>query len=158
METQTLQTSTKVVPAKKYFCYATRTTLNKINEVANAEIGPFMEAMNRLGLQPAGPMEFLYWDCTSDMDKIFDLEIAMPVNTVVELANKKYRFRSAEAFKCLSLVYHGDISKIDNAYEMLFGHIGQNHLKTTNHIREVYEHYIDLHAAENITEIQIGLE
>ena len=147
---------TKNVAPKKYFYYSEKTTLRKLNDVANKEAKPIMETLEQLDLQQAGPMEFIYFDCTEDLDKEFTLEIAIPVAEQKTYVGNKYAFKEVGEFKCISQVHHGDIAKLPEVYDTMFKKIFADNVKVTNEIREVYEHYEVNSSANNITEIQVG--
>ena len=59
----------------------TKTTLNKIHQVAEHLTGSLMADVEKLGIAPAGPLEFIYFSATGDMDKEFTLKIALPVSS-----------------------------------------------------------------------------
>lgn len=149
--------NTKNVAPKKYFFYSEKTTLRELNDVANKEVKPIMEAVEELGLQPVGPMEFIYFDCTEEMDKEFTLEIAIPVADQKPYSGGKYAFKEAEEFKCISQTHHGDLAKLPEVYDTMFKKISADNVKVTNEIREVYKHYEVNSSANNVTEIQVGL-
>jgi predicted transcriptional regulator YdeE len=148
----------KFIPAKKYFAFTTRTTLNKIQSVAITEADKLIGNLEALQLEPIGPMEFIYFDCTADREKEFTLEIAMPVKEVKENIPVGYSFVTHEDFKCVSHVHKGELTKLHDVYEEIFSEIWNKSLKPTNQIREVYTKYFDTFSADNITEIQIGLQ
>lgn len=149
---------TKKVHSKKYFCFIVTTTLNRINEVALYEVDSLFAEAGKLNLKQAGPLEFIYWDCSSDRDKPFILWIALPVlNTSPLKSNSKYSFKEGSEFKCASYVHKGSIAEIGKVYGKLYSEIYGLNIQPTNQIREVYEKYEALVSPENITEIQIGI-
>jgi effector-binding domain-containing protein len=149
---------TKKIHSKNYFCFIVTTTLNSINEVALHEVDPLFAEAGRLQLKQAGPLEFIYWDCSSDRNKPFTLWIALPVMDAVPLEiNHKYSFKDVSDFKCASYVHKGSIAEIGKVYGNIFAEIFELKIQPTNQIREVYQKYEALVSPENITEIQIGI-
>ena len=146
----------KSVNPMTVFYYSQTTTLRKISEVADQEIPKMMEEASKLQLEEVAPMVFRYIGCTEDLDKEFKLEIAMVVKEAKE-SNGKYGFKKFEPFKCMSHIYKGDINKIGEEYKKIMPPLFQSGKQPSNEIREVYTKYIDMTSAENITEIQIGL-
>ena len=149
--------NTKNVEGKKYFYYTEKTTLRNLVEVGDREAMPIIETAEKLGLELAGPMEWVYFDCSDNMDKEFTLEIALPVKSEKPYTGNKYAFRDANAFQCISHLHKGDLAKIANTYEGLFKDIMSKNINITNEIREVYENYEGYNSPSNLTEIQIGL-
>lgn len=148
---------TKHISPKKYFCFMGQTTLNKISAFASPEIDPLMEEAHKLGLEPSGPLEFIYFDATDDKDKPFTLWIALPVKNEIPVSNSKYSFKTTDDFKCFSHIHKGDISQVYQVYDKIFAELFSKGVKPTNQIREVYENWESVVSPENITEIQIGI-
>lgn len=149
---------TKHIDPQIYFCLKMTTTLNAIHETAGQEAHGVYAQVAELGLQVTGPMEFIYFDCTSDRDKPFKLYIALPVAEMVPLTSNKYSYHEADSFDCQAYIHTGDIYQLGQAYEELFKELYKNGIQPSNQIREVYTHYIDMDSPENITEIQIGIQ
>lgn len=149
--------STKVVESKTIFYHEGTTTLNEIHDYANGGVEALMQEVERNGLEPQGPLEFIYFGATADMDKSFTLQIALPVKAKKEVG-KGFRFRETAPFRCLSYDYHGDLNKVSPVYEMLYQHLAANQQEASNEIREVYKQWEHMSSANNITEIQIGLK
>lgn len=148
----------KIVPSKNYFAVVTTTTLNKIQEVAARETDKLIAGLSELQLEPVGPMEFIYFDCTEDREKEFTLEIALPVKETNAQLPKEFSFKKHPAFQCVSYVHKGGLTNLHEVYEKLFTDMWDNSQTPTNQIREVYVNYTDAFSVDNITEIQIGLQ
>jgi effector-binding domain-containing protein len=148
----------KNVPAKNYLVFNTRTTLNKIMEVADQEVGKLYATLEQNQIKQAGPLEFIYFDCTSDIEKEFELEIAMPVENSLKVVPQGYSLKNHESFPCVSHIHKGDITQLYEVYDKLFTELWDNSIKPTNQIREVYAVYKSKTDAENVTEIQIGIQ
>ena len=148
----------KIVPSKNYFTVVTTTTLNKIQEVAARETDKLIAGINELKLEPVGPMEFIYFDCTEDREKEFTLEIALPVKETNAQLPKEFSFKKHPDFQCVSYVHKGELTNLYDVYDKLFTDMWNNSLRPTNQVREVYVNYRDVFSADNVTEIQIGLQ
>jgi effector-binding domain-containing protein len=148
---------TKIIPSKKYFCYMEQTTMNLLPKVIEREIHNFTAEIKKLGLKEAGPMEFIYFNCTEDADKLFTFLFAMPVETLIPLSGAKYFFREMEDFKSLSYIHKGDLLEMFQVYERIFKEVDDRGLKHTSQVREVYIKYEDIKSPDNVTEIQVGI-
>lgn len=147
----------KIENAKKYFFIEGKTTLNDIQSYANAQIPGLMQSIGKEQSQVVGPMEFIYFGATNDMNNIFTLQIAMPVAEKKTVA-APYEIRETSPFVCESFIYEGSLVDIGPAYDNAFAQIGAKQLIPTGEIREIYHHYKDYTSAENRTEIQIGVQ
>lgn len=148
--------STKLVASKTIFYKEGKTTLNSIHEYANREVEALMLEVERGGLEPQGPLEFIYFGASGDMEKEFTLQIALPVKEKKPV-KAGYQFRETAPFKCLSYDYKGDVSQMFPAYEMLYQQLEEKQLQPLDEVREVYKQWEHLTSANNITEIQIGI-
>lgn len=148
----------KLVPSKNYFIFSTYTTLNKLHDLATAEVDKLFAKAGELGLQQTGPLEFIYFDCTNDRDKEFLLEIALPVASISDKVVAGYSFRKHEDFNCVSYIHKGEMEKLPGVYEKLYTEIWNNSIRPGNQIREVYSVFTDSNSPDNITEIQIGIQ
>lgn len=157
MKTQLIQVETKSVPVKKYFCVTRTATLEKIPEVAMQEADAIMEEFAKLNVQAAGPMEFIYFGSTYDPDGALSIEIAIPVSEDIK-GSGKYSVKQLGEFKCISHLYSGDFSRVNEVYEMLFADLAKNGIKHTPQVREVYHEWKSMNSPDNRVEIQIGIE
>lgn len=146
----------KEVQTKKALCFTTETTLNKIGEVAEIEVGKMMQEVEARHIVPSGPIEFVYHGATSDMDKPFELTFVIPVAEEKEVS-APYVFKDLNALTCITHVYEGDLNKIGPVYEELYKELEWNKIQPTDEIREVYLKYEGMTSEANITEIQIGV-
>lgn len=149
-------TSKNVAP-KKVFFGSLKTTLNKIQTDTNPIIEALYGDVEKYKIQPAGPLEFIYHGATDDMDKEFDLEIALPVATVTKPEWSQFDFKETNDFKCVSEEYKGSMENIYGAYEKLFGEINADGMNSNDEVREVYQNWVSFSSEENIVEIQIGI-
>lgn len=148
---------TKLVPQQRYFVVETKTTLSKIQTIAPKEAEKLMQEIHALKLEMTGPMEFIYFDCTNDVEKEFSLEIAVPIKENGTKASTGYVIKQHAPFKCISYVHHGDLKEMNLIYEKLFTELWNKSIKQSNQIREVYLKYDGQLSKENITEFQIGI-
>jgi effector-binding domain-containing protein len=90
------------------------------------------------------------------MDTKFTLEIAMVVDQEKPY-DGKYKFRDLEGFTCVSTIHNGDINRIGATYEQFMPQIFKSGNQVTDQSREVYHKWLSPESAENITEIQVGI-
>lgn len=125
-------------------------------EYANPLVYDFYEEMKNKGIEATGPLEFVYLGATNDPEQEFTLQIAIPVKEEKEVSNG-YSFKKADAFKCISYDYKGDVNQMMPVYENLFQKVFAAQLEPSNEVREVYKHWEHPTSENNITEIQIGV-
>jgi predicted transcriptional regulator YdeE len=148
--------STKEVAPKILFYSEGTTTLKKINEYVNPVVEALLEEVKQSGLEPVGPMEFIYLNVNGDPDNLFTLQIALPVKEQ-KLVSNGFLFRQTEAFKCVSHDYKGDVTQMHPVYDRLFQQMYASELKHNHEVREVYKQWEHPASPNNITEIQIGI-
>lgn len=144
-------------PSKKAFCFTTTTTLHQLDSVLNVEVMNLYQELQKAGIEPQGPMEFIYIDCTDDKDKEFTLMLTQPYENDIEINTEKYKTKELSDFKYVSKQLKGDLNKIDTFYQNFMGEIFANDIKMTNQIREVYHVHETKESPNNLTEIQIGI-
>lgn len=147
---------TKVVNAKTFLYFEGKTTLGKIMDYANPVVYRFYDEIKKAGVEPTGPLEFIYYGATDDPEKEFTLQVAMPVKDEKPVSNG-FRFKKAEDFKCISYDYKGNVSNMYPVYENLYQQLFAADLKPNDEVREVYRHWENPESDNNITEIQIGV-
>lgn len=79
--------STKEVASKNLFYTEGTTTLKKINEYAYPVVEAMFEEVKKSGLEPVGPMEFIYLNVNGNPDNTFTLQIALPVKEQKQVSN-----------------------------------------------------------------------
>lgn len=137
-----------------------RSTLNRVKDDVDLKPEKLFVEFGRAGIQPTGPMQFVYKGITADRDAEFDLNISLPVS-VQDAQNYKgdYPVVRLNPFQFVEIVMHGDINKIDiNAYEPLIKQITGAGLTMTGIVREVYQNYVDMTSEDNETRVQIGVQ
>ena len=92
----------------------------------------------------------------TSLDTKFVLEIAMVVDGEKPY-DGKYKFKELQGFKCASTVHNGSINEMGETYKKFMPQLFSNGHKINDESREVYHKYVGPDSAENVTEIQIGL-
>lgn len=137
-----------------------RTTLGTITRdvdgLPEALFGDLLQA----GIQPTGPMMFIYDGVTGDPDTAVDLRIAIPVSKAdAAQYNGSNTTMRLEPFHFVETVLHGDIAQLGpKAYEPLYGQIQQSGLIMTGFAREVYQNFVDTQSEDNETRVQVGVK
>jgi effector-binding domain-containing protein len=148
---------TKTIPTQKYFTYSCTTTLAKLNELAAVEVDQVYQESQNLGFELTGPVQFIYFDCSSDIHKPFTLFLALPIVKEKDLKSNKYSLKEFDEFKCVSHIHQGPLKDLYSVYGNLFENLYKSGAKPGNQIREVYKKFVEMDSPENITEIQIGI-
>lgn len=142
--------------SKQFFYQEGKTTLKGLVNYADAQIPGVLEQVAKVGLAVTGPMEFIYFGATGDVNNEFTLHIALPV-AEQKIIPAPYQIKQVPEFKCLSVVHKGNIADISATYDQVFAQIQAQKIVPNGEIREVYHLYKDHASAENVTEIQIGI-
>ena len=147
----------KSIQPKKVVVKSTKTTLSQIAKATEPLLDSLFSQVQKNGITPVGPLEFIYFGATGDVNKQFDLEIALPVLADEKLASSDLQTKDTNAITCMSHVHKGSLETIMNTYDELFKELEWNKIIPTNEVREVYLNWVDFSSDENITEIQIGI-
>ena len=103
---------------------------------------------------PAGPIQWLYWDCNGDPKAEFTLEIALPLMEPTTETGE-FRCRELPEIKCVSSLFSGRWEEMFGEYGKIIAWTKSNGYVLTDHFRESYIH---LHPSDHSTEIQIGIQ
>ncbi|KAB7732687.1 GyrI-like domain-containing protein [Rudanella paleaurantiibacter] len=135
--------------------FKTRATLPTITQYDPVPEQLFEEAA-RLGLQPAGPIQFIYTGVTGDETVPFDLEIALPVSGE-PTGSSAFVLKTFDAFRHVNYTFVGPWAELMPMYDVLFATLYREGYKPDNRLREVYT-IPDFEIPENcVTNIQVGL-
>lgn len=148
---------TRIIEPKKVLVVSTKTTLKNIAKDTYPLCEALMEDVKKFGITPAGPLEFIYFGASGDMEKEFELEIALPVSPDTTAQGSRYKIKDTKPFKCATYIHKGGVDKLFAVYEELFKELDWDKMKSTEEVREVYQNWVSPESEENITEIQIGI-
>lgn len=141
---------------KNFYVNRLTTTTDNIMAIADKEVDALYGEIKTRQLTPTGKTEFIYHNWSKDQP--FVIEIAVPVEEKACPPNERFELVQRDAFKHLSYTHKGSFEEIEAVYNKLFAELGFKGLKYSGEVREVYTTFIHPTSAENITEIQIGLE
>lgn len=120
-------------------------------------LDPLIGAMQAGKVKPAGPLTFIYDGIDGQPDTQFTLTIAQPVRTK-DAELKGYTNQPLPAFKCVSVYFTGRYSDLPKAYAKVMPQVFEAGHQPTGVTREIYLYHEAEDSANNITEIQIGIE
>lgn len=115
----------------------------------------YQEAINA-GMEICGAPEWHYRNFDGKPDTVFTLDIGLPVTTVKPVA-APWHCETLPAFNCVSMQHHGPWEQLAVTYGQLFAGIGLLNMQVTGYTREQYLRYNFEQPAQNITNIQIGV-
>jgi effector-binding domain-containing protein len=147
---------TKVISPRTCFVKEGKTTLKQIHEYASKVVSEINGEVKASGIETIGPMEFIYYGASDNMEKEFTLQIALPVRDERK-CREGFSFIKTSEFKCISHYYKGDVTKLFPVYEKLYQEIFENQIEPNGEMREIYVNWEYLSSEKNITEIQIGI-
>ncbi|WP_345269489.1 GyrI-like domain-containing protein [Nibrella viscosa] len=154
--TPTVQLTEKVVPPFTALCFTTRTTLKDLSQYYGVVANQMRQEAQRLNLEVTGPVQWVYTGATGDLEKEFQLEIALPVSEAAG-EPESFTFREFDSFRCVSYTHVGPWSDLMAVYDAFFAEFYRLGYQDGSHVREIYT-VVDLDTpANNVTEIQVSL-
>ena len=105
----------KQMPARVFLSAKKTLTIPEIPMFADEVVGKMIQEAEKLGLVINGPSEFIYFGCTGDLQKPFELLIAIPIE------QKKsdptlFEYYNSPAFACVSQYYQGSMKEIGDGW------------------------------------------
>ena len=148
----------KKVPSNLYLIAKNRLTIPQIQEFAAFVVEELYSEIEKLNLNINGPCEFIYLNCTGELDKEFDLKIAIPILEKGKESDLFEYFESA-SYSCVSKDFTCNAENLGNAWDALMKEIELNKIVPSeiNHCREVYKSWTGPLNNDNITELQIQI-
>jgi effector-binding domain-containing protein len=108
-------------------------------------------------LEITGPVYWIYTGMDGHSDTIFNLDIVIPV-TKPETYLGKFEVKTVQSLKFLSAIHAGSWEKLPDTYNQLFMETGKKNYVPNGICREVYLHMDFAQPANNLTEVQVGIE
>lgn len=137
-------------------CFTTRATLQTLSQHAPSVAENLYQEAQRLNLNVAGPIQWIYTGVSGDETTKFQLEIVLPIQQA-EAPSPDFTYKEFPSFRCAAYTYTGPWSDFGELYNALFGQLYRDGYQNDGYVREVYK-VIDLANPSNcVTEIQIGL-
>jgi len=145
----------KKVPSCVYLSAKKTLTIPEVSEFAALNVEKLYIEADKLNLKVTGPCEFVYINCTGEMDKAFDLKVVIPIEKKGDESPVFEYFESA-SYVCIAKEYKGTMDGIGKAWESLMNEAQANNivLSPQNHCREIYKTWLGYENSDNITELQ----
>lgn len=138
-------------------CFTTRATLPMLSQYAPGVTQRLHREATRLGLDIAGPIQWIYTGVNGDETNEFQLEIVLPISQPGEPSDH-FSYQTFLPFRCASYTYAGSWSDFGELYNALFAQLYRDGYQNDGRVREVYK-VIDLENSANCTtEIQLGID
>jgi predicted transcriptional regulator YdeE len=141
-------------PKKSVILRSLTTSINTIVEDIGQAPETIMKSIHSSGLQPNGPMEFVYLG-VENHDKPFTLQIAQPV---VDHSSYRGEFEAThlEEFKFYKATYVGSIAQIGTeGWEKLMGELAAQQKIPGPHCRELQTRWEGFESNNNQVELQV---
>ncbi len=116
----------------------------------------FREAAQQ-NIPVTGPVHWHYYGFTGDVNKPFQLEVAIPVGEIPDEYDGRFHFKRTESFKCVIVRHEGNWLDLPATYDKAMEFMKQNKLTPSAVNREVYINADFRYPESNITEVQIGI-
>jgi effector-binding domain-containing protein len=142
-------------PAKTYLLSRHTISFSELTATGAQAVDAIFAELEKRQLQRAGSIEFIYHNFSQDQP--FLLEVGIPVADATESADEKFAVVKRPEFRNINHVHNGSMSTMMAAYDALFAQIGAKAMPYNGEVREVYTIFSHPEAADNVTEIQIGL-
>lgn len=146
----------KEVKPINFLYYRTETKVDNLINLIPVAKEIFREAVNN-DLHITGPVHWHYTGFTGDENKLFTLEIALPVAAVLPDYDGKFHFKRTQPFKCVAEIHEGPWNEIPATYNKMMQFILKHKMEPSSVNREIYINADFYSADANVTEIQIGI-
>ena len=145
----------KKVPSSVYLSAKKTLTIPEVSEFAAVHVEKLYIEADKLNLKVIGPCEFIYINCTGEMDNAFDLKVVIPIEKKGN-ESKVFEYFESASYECIAKEYKGSMEGIGNAWESMMNEAQSNNiaLSPENHCREVYKTWLGYESNDNITELQ----
>ena len=140
-----------------FLFFRTETTVGGLGDLIPIAKALFREAVNS-DLHITGPVQWHYFGFTGDPNQSFTLEIALPVDRVLEGYDGTFHFKRTGNFKSVSVIHEGNWSDMPAGYGRLMKFMEMNGIAGSGVNREVYLNVDFAHPEASMTEIQIGIK
>ncbi len=147
---------TKQIQSKQAVTRQMKTTLKTMTKEVEPIIEGLMQEVESSNLDQSGPLEFIYTGVNTDMEHVFDLEIAVPVATGSK-DQDAVKTKNLPELKCVSTLFKGSMDEIDDVYKTIYTGLEQKGIIPTDTVREIYENWVSYSSKENVVEIQVGI-
>ena len=157
MNTSTTATKMQTIMTKpiQVVSLSKKATLSTITEDIGNHPETVMNDVANSGLEPDGPMIFVYRNCTEDMSAPFDLEMTQPVKSI-EGYGGKLTATTLEPVNCLERTFKGSLKNMgDKGYMPFISDLQAQGFQMTDQCREIYTQYESYESENNIVEIQM---
>lgn len=135
-----------------------QTSLNGIQKDTGSIPEQLYEVAGKAGLIPAGGQIWRYLGADGNRDKVFTLEMGLPVSGMPVGTTNGYSISETPAFKYISTIHKGTWDNLYETYGRVIGELRAAGYNMTEECREVYT-VVDMeNPANNITEVQIGVQ
>jgi len=147
----------KTTPPVKVMFFTTRTTLEELEGFAVKVAEQLYTEIAKQQLIPTGPQYWTYHGLDGKPDTVFTLEICVPVNK--EPAQESvFLFKELVPFKCAAVLHNGSWDELSHVYDTTIKNIFASQKQMNGFFRELYINIDMTNPANNITEVQIGID
>lgn len=138
-------------------CYSEQTNIAGLFKLVRVKAFELYKDAAKNGVEVTGPVYWIYTGMDGRPDTVFNLDIILPV---VRPANYqgKFKIKTIEPIRCLFTLHLGAWEKLPETYGSLFTEIGKKNYVPTGICREMYLHMDFDNPANNITEVQVGIQ
>lgn len=148
----------RTVKAQRVLRYTTEATLKDLDKYTGTKPCELMEEAKRIGYKTLEPQIWQYIGCEPNPDKIFTLEIMLPIQGEGNgLKPNNFEIVDIPAFKCVSELHEGEWKEMGNTYGKIMNYCKDNNFQYNGLCREVYVHCDFEEHSNCITDVQMGI-
>ncbi len=146
------------MPAIVYFHKGLEATLKTLPDRIHEAMPSLVKAAAESKARVVGAPVLIYHGITADPDARFTFDIGFPVADADIKPADDYKVEKLPEFRCISLLYTGDMSHISAAYEKFGAAIFAAHVEATDESRQMILYWEGKESPNNVIQIMIGLK
>ncbi|HEY9124627.1 MAG TPA: GyrI-like domain-containing protein [Bacteroidales bacterium] len=146
----------KICNPLKTLSFSVETTFNEMMPLVGSVARELCAEAVANKLDITGPVYWVYEGADGNPDTRFKLDICLPVFAPGGYSGK-FKFVELPAFKCASAMHYGHWNEVGAIYHHLFDRLAEEKLEYNGVCREIYINSDFADPANNITEVQVGV-
>lgn len=135
-----------------------RTSLQNIQKDSGNTPERLYEVAGKMGLIPTGGQIWRYMGADGNKETIFTLEMGLPVSGMPVGSTDGFSIGETPGFKYISTIHKGAWDNLYETYGRIIAELRANGLNMTQECREIYTTVDMEQPANNVTEVQIGVQ
>jgi effector-binding domain-containing protein len=148
----------RTLPAITYFHRSVDATLNTLTDRIHEVMPSLVKAAEESKAHIVGPSVLIYHGVTGDRDAHFTLDIGFPIADADAKPVGDFKIKKLPGFRCISLLYTGDIEHLSAAYEKLGPEIAKGQLEPGDESRQMMLYWEGQDSPNNVIQVMLGVK